>query len=144
MPSSKEDFSPPLSSAHKLLQCYHSQWEIGDAAIPGWIPPQPPVTIRPLGNERAVLSDVAHSGRENLHQFLLILLWRHALSNSIMTLWMKYSRVWAFVHATQYPTLSEVYPHPTASIPSRHHNFSPSSPIVQLFYNFSHSNVPAT
>ena len=30
--------------------------------------------------------DVAHSGRENLHQFLPILLWRHALSISIMTL----------------------------------------------------------
>ena len=27
------EFSPPLSSAHRLLQCYHSQWEIGDAAI---------------------------------------------------------------------------------------------------------------
>ena len=32
--------------------------------------------------------DVAHSGRENLHQFLSILLWRHALSSSIMTLWL--------------------------------------------------------
>ena len=31
--------------------------------------------------------DVAHSGRENLHQFLPILLWRHDLSSSIMTLW---------------------------------------------------------
>ena len=31
--------------------------------------------------------DVAHSGRENLHQFLPIRLWRHALSSSIMTLW---------------------------------------------------------
>ena len=31
--------------------------------------------------------DVAHSGRENCHQFLPILLWRHALSSSIMTLW---------------------------------------------------------
>ena len=35
------EFSPPLSSAHRLLQCYHSQWEIGDAAIPV----QPPATI---------------------------------------------------------------------------------------------------
>ena len=33
-----KEFSLPLSSAHRLLQCYHSQWEIGDAAIP----PQPP------------------------------------------------------------------------------------------------------
>ena len=29
------EFSPPLSSALRLLQCYHSQWEMGDAAIPG-------------------------------------------------------------------------------------------------------------
>ena len=38
------ELSPPLSSAHRLLQCYHSQWEIGDAAIPGEFPPQPPAT----------------------------------------------------------------------------------------------------
>ena len=31
--------------------------------------------------------DVAHSGRENLNQFLPILLWRHVFSSSIMTLW---------------------------------------------------------
>ena len=31
--------------------------------------------------------DVEHSGRENLHQILPILLWTHALSSSIMTLW---------------------------------------------------------
>ena len=49
------EFSPPLSSAHRLLQCYHSQWEIGDAAIP----PQPPATIVPLATEQAVSSDVA-------------------------------------------------------------------------------------
>ena len=83
------EFSPPLSSAHRLLQCYHSQWEIGDAANP----PQPPTTIGPLANERAVSSDVIlwrctfWSG--NLHQFLVILLWRHALSSGIMTLWTK-------------------------------------------------------
>ena len=35
------EFSPPLSSAHSLLQCYHSQWEIGDAAIPGEFPLSP-------------------------------------------------------------------------------------------------------
>ena len=35
------EFSPPLSSAHRLLQCYHSQWEIGDAAIPGESPSAP-------------------------------------------------------------------------------------------------------
>ena len=35
------EFSPPLSSAHRLLQCYHSQWEIGDAAIPGEFPLSP-------------------------------------------------------------------------------------------------------
>ena len=49
-----------------------------------------PATIGPLANERAVSMtsrcDVAHSGRENLHQFLPILLWRHVLSSSIMTL----------------------------------------------------------
>ena len=27
------EFSPALSSAHRVLHCYHSQWEIGDAAI---------------------------------------------------------------------------------------------------------------
>ena len=48
------EFSPSLRSAHRVFQCYHSQWEIGDAAIP----PQPPATIGPLANERAVLSDV--------------------------------------------------------------------------------------
>ena len=83
------EFSPPLSSAHRLLQCYHSQWEIGDAAIPGEFPPQPTATIGSLANERAVSSDdcdVPHSGRENLHQFLSILLWRHALS--LVVLWL--------------------------------------------------------
>ena len=35
------EFSPPLSSAHTLLQCYHSQWEIRDAAIPGEFPLSP-------------------------------------------------------------------------------------------------------
>ena len=80
------EFSPPLSSAHRLLQCYHSQWEIGDAAIPGEFPLSSP-PLGPLANERAVSCNVTHSGRENLHQFLPILLWRHALSSSIMTLW---------------------------------------------------------
>ena len=72
--------SPPLSSAHRLLQCYHSQWEIGDAAIP----PQP---LENLHQQFRVTSccDVGHSGRENLHQFLPIQLWRHALS--IVVLW---------------------------------------------------------
>ena len=49
--------------------------------------PSPPPQLLPLAIEIAVSSDVAHSGRENLHQFLPILLWRHALSSSIMTLW---------------------------------------------------------
>ena len=35
------EFSPSLSSAHRLLQCYHSQWELGDAAIPGEFPSAP-------------------------------------------------------------------------------------------------------
>ena len=84
------EFPPPLSSAHRLLQCYHSQWEIGDAAIPGEFPliPKP---LGSLANERAVSNDVtlwvAHSGRENFHHFLPILLWRHALSSSIITQW---------------------------------------------------------
>ena len=47
----------------------------------------PPPQLLPLANEIAVSSDVAHSGRENLHQFLPILLWRHAIYSSIMTLW---------------------------------------------------------
>ena len=53
-----KEFSNPLSSAHRLLQCYHSQWEIGDAAIPGEFPLSPLATIGPLANERAVLSEV--------------------------------------------------------------------------------------
>ena len=43
--------------------------------------------------------DVAHSGRENLHQFLPILLWRHALSSSIMTLW------WIIINANNDDTV---------------------------------------
>ena len=35
------EFSPPLSYAHRLLQCYHSQWEIGNAAIPEEFPLSP-------------------------------------------------------------------------------------------------------
>ena len=35
------EFSPPSSSAHRLFKCYHSQWEIGDAAIPGELPLSP-------------------------------------------------------------------------------------------------------
>ena len=69
------EFSPPLSSAHRLLQCYRNQWEIGDAAIPSRSPPPPPpATIGPLANERAVSCDIAYSGRENLHHFLPVLL----------------------------------------------------------------------
>ena len=51
------EFSPPLSSAHTLLQCYHSQWEIEDAAIPGEFPLSPP-PLGPLANGGAVSSDV--------------------------------------------------------------------------------------
>ena len=47
--------------------------EIGDVAIPGEFLLSPP-PLGPLANERAVSSDVAQSGRENLHQFLPILL----------------------------------------------------------------------
>ena len=86
------EFSPPLSSAHRLLQCYHRQKRDRRRCNSRGIPPQPPTTIGPLANERASWGtsrcDVAHSGRENLHQFLPILLWRHALSSSIMTLWL--------------------------------------------------------
>ena len=35
------EFSPPLSSAHRLPQSYHSQWEIEDAAIQGNSPSAP-------------------------------------------------------------------------------------------------------
>ena len=54
------EFSPPLSSAHRLFHCYHGQWEIGDAAIPGEFPlgPPPPPPLGPLANEREVSSDV--------------------------------------------------------------------------------------
>ena len=51
------EFSPPLSSAHRLLQCYHSQWEIRDAAIPGEFPISPP-PLGSLANERAIPCDV--------------------------------------------------------------------------------------
>ena len=46
------------------------------------------------------LCDVAHSGRENLHQFLPILLWRYALSSSIMILW---ALVLIFIFRLQFP-----------------------------------------
>ena len=55
------EFSPPLSSAHRLLQCYHSQWEIGDVAILREFPlspSPPPPPLGPLANEGAVSCDV--------------------------------------------------------------------------------------
>ena len=67
--------------------------EIGDIAIhgessihtsPSGQPPPPPMSAQSRVMSRC---DVAHSSRENLHHFLPILLWRHALSSSIMTLW---------------------------------------------------------
>ena len=59
------EFSPPLSSAHSLLQCYHSQWEIGDAAIPGEFPLSPR-HYRPIS------------------QWASSLEWRHAMTLHIM------------------------------------------------------------
>ena len=54
-------------------------------------PSDPSPQLGPLANERAVSSDVtlcrSHSGREILHQFLPILLRKHALSSIIMTPW---------------------------------------------------------
>ena len=47
------EFSPPLSSAHRLLPCFKRQTEIGDDAIPREFP----LSLPPLGslaNERAV------------------------------------------------------------------------------------------
>ena len=51
------EFSPHLSSAHTLFQCYHSQWEIGDAAIAGKFPLSS-LPLGPLANESAISSDV--------------------------------------------------------------------------------------
>ena len=59
------EFSPLLSSAHRLLQCYHSQWEIGEAAIPGEFPLIPPAT--------SVISQWESS-----------LEWRHAVTLNIL------------------------------------------------------------
>ena len=80
------EFSPPLQAPPTdSSSATIDKSEIGDASIP------PSETLGSLANQRAVSSDltlwVAHSGRENLHQFLPIPLWRHALSISIMTLW---------------------------------------------------------
>ena len=59
------EFSPLLSSAHRLLQCYHSQWEIGDVAIPGEFPLSP-------RHYRAI------------SQWASILEWRHAVTLHIL------------------------------------------------------------
>ena len=48
------ELSPPLSSAHRLLQCYHRQKRDRRRCNSRGIPPQPP----PLANERAVSSNV--------------------------------------------------------------------------------------
>ena len=54
--------------------------------------------------------DVAHSGRENLHQFLPIVLWRHALSSSIIydsvILWVEIKKIqkWVISSASTYPS----------------------------------------
>ena len=68
--------------------------EIGDAAIPGERPAPPPpprAPTRAIANEHTVSSasrcDVAHSGRENLHHFLPVLLRGMLPLFSIMTLW---------------------------------------------------------
>ena len=86
------EFSPPSSSAHRFLQCYHRQKRDRRRCNSRGIPPQPPATrvISQWASShewRHAVTYVAHSGRENLHQFLPILLLRHALSTSIMTLW---------------------------------------------------------
>ena len=87
------EFSQLLSSAHRLLQCYHRQKRDRRRCISRGIPPQPPAT-RVICQWASSLEwrvtsgcEIAHSGRKNLHQFLPILLWRHALSSSIRTLW---------------------------------------------------------
>ena len=67
--------------------------ETGDAAFPGErrihtspsAPPPPPPQIGPLANERAVSSDVARCGREELHHFLPVLLRGMLPLFSIMT-----------------------------------------------------------
>ena len=83
-----KEFYTQLSSAHRLLQCYHRQKRDRRRCNSRRIP-HSPMTLRPLVNECAVSSDasrsdVAHSGWENLLQFLPILLWRDALSSSII------------------------------------------------------------
>ena len=83
------EFSPPLSSTHRLLQCYHSQWEIGDATISGEFPLSPP-PLGSLANERAVLFDVTLWRCKYWSRKFASLssrsLARHAPSFSIMTL----------------------------------------------------------
>ena len=59
------EFSPPLSSAHRLLKCYHSQWEIGDVAISGNSPSA-------LRHNRAI------------SQWAISLEWRHAVTLYIL------------------------------------------------------------
>ena len=54
------EFSPPLSSAHRLLQCYYRQKRDRRRCNSRGIPPQPPPPppLGPSANERAVSSDV--------------------------------------------------------------------------------------
>ena len=88
------EFSPHLSSAHRLLQCYHSQWEIGDSAIPREFPLSPH-HYRAISQWESSLewrhAATLHITVEKICiSFLPILLWKHALSSSIMTLWSPY------------------------------------------------------
>ena len=86
------EFSLLLSFAHRLLPCYHRQKRYRRRCNSRAIPPQPLATrvigqwAHSLDSRVTSRCDVAQSGQENLHQFLPILLWRHALSSSIMTL----------------------------------------------------------
>ena len=93
------EFSPPLSSAHRLFQCYHSREFAIPAAIP-WNSPSAPATRVISQWERSLewrhTMTLHNSGRENLHRFLPILSLRHALYGSIMTLWLfsNISKLW--------------------------------------------------
>ena len=86
------EFSPPLCSAHRLLQCYYSQKRDRTRCNSRLIPPSAthPTATHPLANESVVPYDVTlwrctlRSGK--FVSVFPILLWRRALSSSIMTL----------------------------------------------------------
>ena len=90
----KRKFSPPFSSAHRFLQCHHSQWEVGEAAIPGEFP-LAPRHYRAISQWACIL-EWRHAGTLHILVgkiciifFLFYCEGMLSLVGSIMTLWME-------------------------------------------------------